>query len=385
MSGDARPPVDLSIVIVNFNTTRFLPTLVASIRSQEFRVEGRPGKLEIILIDNASKAEDAAELEQLRSTDLSVVLNSLNVGYGQANNQGFHLGRGRYHLVLNPDVVMLPGCLQSMVGHLEQTLETAMVSPLAYMEPSASVLMPPNQLPTPELFQQQTRAQTDVEVFKRNLAERTRLSYEYWTATAPLPMEMLSGCALLFRRELYADEFPFDPAFPLYYEDTDMFIRLTERGERMVHLFDARILHFWSQSADTHARGAHHRQRLSEQLYYKKHFGDEGLASYEKSLAESLDNREQDRHLEPFDCVEVPATAEPPLFEFEVGAKIPPFFAEFAGNPIFTLAVGLFPDEEGAFTVSQPMWDLLGPGRYYIRAIDRANFKTLRAWSVKKG
>ena len=75
---------DLSLVIVNFNSAHFVERLVESIRAQDWAVDGRPGRLEMIVIDNASKGEDAAELEAMQADDLHVVVNTVNTGYGQA-------------------------------------------------------------------------------------------------------------------------------------------------------------------------------------------------------------------------------------------------------------------------------------------------------------
>lgn len=373
---------DLSVVIVNFNSARFLPGLVDSIRMQDWRIDGRRGRTEIILIDNASKGEDAAALLALAAGDVRVLINTANTGYGQANNQGFHLARGAYHMVLNPDARLLPGAVAALVGHLEAHPEHAMACPKSFLDPAGSVLVPPNQLPTPELFELQTDAQVDHDAAHRNLRQRTRATYDYWTAEEPLELDMLSGSCLLFRRELFRDELPFDPGFPLYYEDTDMFQRLAKRGERMVHVPAASILHFWSQSADTHARGAAWRGRISERRYYEKHFGAEGLASYERNRRRAEETREAGTHIVPFEFVEVQAGAAPPSFAVDRPADA--YYVEFAGNPIFTLAAGLFPREDGPFSVAQGMWDQLGPGRYYIRAVDRETLETFATWTVVK-
>lgn len=374
---------DLSIVIVNFNSSHFVERLVESIRAQEWAVEGRPGRHEIIVIDNASKGEDADALEHMQAPDLRLIVNTVNTGYGQANNQGYALARGRLHMVLNPDAVLLPGCLAGLVGHLDSHPETAMVSPMAYMDPAVQVLVPPNQLPTPELHALQTRAQLDREAFVENLTERTRFSYEYWTATGPLELSMLSGSCFVFRRGLPGDEPLFDPGFPLYYEDTDLFLRLHRAGERLVFLPEAKFLHFWSQSADTHPRGAQERGRIAEERYFKKHFGDEGYASFMKHRQMARETRDAGKHIVPFDFEEIAGGEGPPVFPLDHAPDA--YFIEMAGNPIFTLAAGFFPSEAGGFTVSTEMWFMLPEGRYYLRAVSRSSLETLHAWQVDKG
>ncbi len=374
--------VDLSIVIVNFNTAHFLFPLLESIHEQKWTIDGRPGKCEVIVVDNASKGEDAALVEPLKAQGMRYIQNTMNVGYGQANNQGFAVATGRYHMILNPDCRFLRGCFAALIDHMESHQESTMIGPLAFMDPEATCMMPPNEMPTPELFEFQTRAQIDLDCAMKNLAQRTRFAYDYWSATEPKEMEMLSGSCLLFRRDLFANELPFDPGFPLYYEDTDMFMRLRQGNKKMMHIPQARMLHYWSQSADGHARGAEYRHQISASRYYTKHFGEEGLQTYRENLAKSMAYRDRGEHVSPFDFQPIEAGAEPPTFHVEDGHEN--FFVEFVGNPIFTLAVGMFPTEPKSFTVSPVMWQQIGPGNYWIRIIDCDTLQTVHAWIISK-
>lgn len=376
--------VDLSISIVNFNTMRYLGPLLESIREQEYTVDGHPGVTEVILVDNASRGEDSWTLQEFAEADerVRVIQNTCNTGYAQANNQAFHVAKGTYHMVLNPDTLLLPGCLQALVGHLEENPGTAMVGPLSFMDRECTAYMPPNELPTPELFGRQARAQVDRDVAIENLRNRTRLTYDYWSAEEPLEMEMLSGSCVTFRRSLYDGATPFDPGFPLYYEDTDMFVRLGREGHRMMHVPAARMIHFFSRSAMTHSKGAEYRSRLSEERYFEKHFGDEGLAAYRESFDLIQKTREGGAHIDPFEFESMEVGAKPP--EFYPDAKFANYYAEIAGNPIFTLAVAIFPEREGYFTVSRSLWEELGPNTYWFRIVDRATLETLQAWVVSK-
>ena len=61
--------VDLSICVVNFNSARFLPMLADSIRAQDWQVDGRPGTWELIVVDNASRGEDAWAIREMAQAD----------------------------------------------------------------------------------------------------------------------------------------------------------------------------------------------------------------------------------------------------------------------------------------------------------------------------
>lgn len=376
--------VDVSIVVVNFNSVAYLSALLDTVRRQEFKTDGRPGTFEVVIIDNASRGEDSAVIEKFAEDPRVRFLQNLgNQGYALANNQGYHVARGRYHMILNPDTLLLPGCLQELVAHLEKNPDTAMVGPMAYMDPECTVMMPPNELPTPEWYGLQIDSQTEKDAALANLLRRTRFSYPYWMTNEPLEMEMLSGCCVMFRRELYDGTWPFDPGYPLYYEDTDMFMVLTKRQKKMMHIPSAKIVHYFSRSAYTHTKGAQFRHRLSENRYFKKHFGDDGFRKYEAAKAKlesHLASGEPPVEIFPFE--EVRAASRPP--EFYVDSKFKNYYGEMSGNPLFTLAAAFLPVGDGYFTLSQSMWDGLGCGTYWARTVDKDTKATQQAWIVHK-
>jgi hypothetical protein len=55
-----------------------------------------------------------------------------------------------------------------------------------------------------------------------------------------------------------------------------------------------------------------------------------------------------------------------------------------SGNPSFTLAAAMFPTEDGWFTLSDTMWEQIGPTTYWLRCVDRDSLKTLQAWELEK-
>ena len=65
-----------------------------------------------------------------RSTSAARFLASRgNVGFARASNLGLQSGRGRHVLLLNPDAVLHPGAVESMVAHLDASPGTAIVGP----------------------------------------------------------------------------------------------------------------------------------------------------------------------------------------------------------------------------------------------------------------
>ncbi len=89
--------MDVSIVIVNYNTAQLSVACVESILRQPLR-----SRIEIIVVDNGSQDDSVARLRQL-PPPVRLIENRANLGFAAANNRGIQESRGRYVLLLNSD------------------------------------------------------------------------------------------------------------------------------------------------------------------------------------------------------------------------------------------------------------------------------------------
>ncbi|MAG55611.1 MAG: hypothetical protein CMJ83_04900 [Planctomycetes bacterium] len=371
--------VDLSVVVVNYNSSAYVEDLLDSLFADAFTVGDRPGEVEVIVVDNASRAEDHARLASLRGPQVRLVRNTENVGYAIANNQGFHVASGRWHVVSNPDVVIRPGCLQALINAVETLPDAAIVGPLATMDHEGEMLMPPNELLDPFLDSLIASARHEPAIARVRARHRTRDAHRYWTASAPLPVPMLSGCFFLGRRDTFEAHGLFDPGYPLYYEDLDLFLRYHREGRRLWHVPAARILHYWSRSADTHMKAAMHRNRVGSRRYFRKFFGAAGLRSHLSNDARATARARDDAC--PFTLDRLPPAADPPALPMPETDGV---YLEVSANPKFFFSVGVLPLEAGPYTLPQGFWDGLPDVSLWCRAVDPATYDTLQAWRVTK-
>src|SRR5947199_10841147 len=106
--------MDVTVIIVTYNSAPTIGECVASVRSQT-GVE-----LEILIVDNAS-TDHTVECIQKMGEGIALVANPENVGFGRANNQAFAASRGRYIYLLNPDAQLVQSCaLSTLWESLEQ-------------------------------------------------------------------------------------------------------------------------------------------------------------------------------------------------------------------------------------------------------------------------
>ena len=107
-------PVKLSIIIVSYNCQSYLIGCIKSIFEARL-----PFAYEIIVVDNAS-SDAGSELVSREFPAITIIQNSDNVGFAQANNQGILRASGECVLFLNNDTVVRAGSIEAMVKRLEE-------------------------------------------------------------------------------------------------------------------------------------------------------------------------------------------------------------------------------------------------------------------------
>jgi len=112
--------MDLSIIIVNWNTGDLLRNCLYSIRKSITDIS-----CEIIVVDNASSDGSAAMLKE-SFPQVAVIENSTNRGFAAANNQALRIMRGRYALLLNTDTVLTDIAVSELYSFMESHPDSAM-------------------------------------------------------------------------------------------------------------------------------------------------------------------------------------------------------------------------------------------------------------------
>src|SRR4051794_33942485 len=108
-AGDA---VDVSIIIVGWNSRELLGPCLDSLRAMEPR-----RSCQVIVVDNASRDDTVAHLRE-HYPEVELIANAENVGFARGNNQGLERARGRTVLLLNPDTEVRPDAVPVLLDYL---------------------------------------------------------------------------------------------------------------------------------------------------------------------------------------------------------------------------------------------------------------------------
>src|SRR5271157_5385399 len=112
---------ELSIVIVSYNVKDFLYSCIVSIRKSKLTVE-------IIVVDNNS-SDGSIEMVKEKFPFVKRIINTENLGFSYANNQGIALATSDNILLLNPDTELKDGSLEKMISYLQAQKELCIIGP----------------------------------------------------------------------------------------------------------------------------------------------------------------------------------------------------------------------------------------------------------------
>lgn len=377
-------PVDLSVIIVNYNVARHVLGAVASLERQKFAgPNGRDGRLEILVIDNASSPEDVALLQGLPS-GVVLVRNERNVGFAAANNQGIARASGRYLGFLNPDTTVLDGALDALLQHLYRHPETGAVGPRFWADDERTLLLPPGDPPTLSFLLGQIIGTAFPVLGEWHARRWHRYALRYWRSQGPLEVPMLPGTCMVTSRTAVDRVGGFDPAYFLYYEDTDWCRRFRRQGFRLMVVPEAEIVHYYNQSAKLDPKGAQGHALWSQVRFVKVHYGWPGLVLYRAMRAMSNRVASWRRPAPAGQVIDLGRLAASPQFSVRNGVPLHEVMIQIGYTCHFIPSAAAFV-RHAEFQLPQGVWERMQPGRYYARMIDPETLRPLALWSWEKG
>ncbi len=226
----------LSVIIVNFRNPPLLRLALTSLA----RVLGTSLSYEVIVIDSASTIETQNVAQQdcagLFERFLFVPF-SENTGYTRGVNEGLRRASGDYLLVLNPDIVVLPGTIEGMIAYLREHTSVGLIGPglLNFddtrQESSFTFYTPltmlARRIPIP---------------FTRPLVDHFLMRDV--DISAPCAVDWTMGSALMTTRTALEQVGYMDERFFLYLSEVDWAHRFWENGLVVAYIPTVRMYHY---------------------------------------------------------------------------------------------------------------------------------------------
>lgn len=262
----------VSVVIVSWNTRELLRSCLASIRQEAL---GLPGRVEVVVVDNAS-GDGSVDMVRAAFSEVDLVCNAGNAGFAAANNQGIRRTRGRYVLLLNPDTEGMPRFLETLVAFLDAHPEAGAVGPRVR---GGQGELQVSCYPLPTLGRETWRL-----FHLDRISPRGTYPASLFEATTPQRVESVLGACLLVRRAALEAAGLLDEQFFIYTEEIDLCRRLQDGGWHLYWIPQAVIVHYGGASTTQVALRMFVELYRSKVQYFRKHFGRRGALGYKAVL-----------------------------------------------------------------------------------------------------
>lgn len=215
----------ISIIIITYNSSKYIIPCLDSLSAQNDNTE-------ILVYDNAS-SDNTNTLIKSCHPEVRLIEGIKNIGFAAANNYAADLVQGSILIFLNPDTVVRPNWLSPLVEALESTPNVGAVTPTIVF----------------------TQAPDQINAFGNEI-HLSGITYCKNFGMPPLAKKIanvgaISGAAFAIKRKLFKKIGGFEASFFMYFEDTDLSLRLRCAGFKCLAVSESKIYHDYTPIFNT--------------------------------------------------------------------------------------------------------------------------------------
>ena len=221
-----------SIVIVTCNSKAKIGALLDSLDEAGANVVQ-----ETIVVDNNSSD---GTIEVFRHYPrVKVISNARNLGYAKAINIGLKEAKSEYCLVLNPDILVIPGAIEIMLDYMIRNPKTGIAGGKLLNDDGT--------------LQYSVRRFLDLRTYLyrftplRGLMAGSAIERYYlmqtWDHDDNRAVDWVLGGCMMIKKSALSEVGCFDESFFIYFEDVDICYRMWEKGWQVAYAAEAAMFH----------------------------------------------------------------------------------------------------------------------------------------------
>lgn len=230
--------MDVSIIFVNYNTCKLTIDAIDSVFKHTTKLN-----FEIIVVDNNSM-DDSVKVIKKHFPELTLIENKKNIGFGQANNKAIQLAKGKYYFLLNTDTYLINNAIGLFFDFMEkkENTDVAVVGG-ELVRANGESCVSWGYFPNFKLF---IKGSIWRHFYKKKFYDTEVLSIVLPAANHPYEVDYVSGANFFVRSDVIEKVGGFDKCFFLYFEETELTMRIKKRieGSKVMILPQAKIVHF---------------------------------------------------------------------------------------------------------------------------------------------
>lgn len=222
---------EITIIIVTWNSEKFLPELSDSIHNQSYQ------DFSLVVVDNGS-TDGTADFVKKQFPEVTLIRNEKNTGYAKANNLGIKMSRTPFVLICNPDIILDSNYLAAVLKAAKADNQIGSVGgKLIKLDPNLNQKLNSANIDSTGIVFFKNRRAID-----RGENEKDQGQFEQKEEVFGISGALVLYQKLALERTAINGEF-FDEDFFAYKEDLDLAWRLRSAGFKSVYLPNALAFH----------------------------------------------------------------------------------------------------------------------------------------------
>ncbi len=226
---------DITLSIVTYNSADEIDMLLTSIYQCNCF-----DNITVFVIDNHSY-DNTIEIIEEKYPWVRVIKNDKNLGFGKAHNLVIRNVKSKYHLIVNPDIVVFKDTIEKAIQYMEQKQEIAIMTPSVFNTDGTQQYLPKK---NPRLkyliggmFENRSK-------YCRKLRDAYTLRNE--NIDKQIEIEFCTGAFMICRTNLLQKVNGFDERYFLHFEDADLTRELKKVG-KAIYNPDIKVVHKWQR------------------------------------------------------------------------------------------------------------------------------------------
>lgn len=253
--------MDLVISIVNYNTKKLLHQCLQSIFSSSTGL-----KYQVYVVDNHSLDGSSKMVESL-FPKVFLVQNDQNKGFARSNNQVVRMTHSKHILILNPDIIVIPGSIDPMVDFMDRYPEIGTLG-CKLLYPDHSIQFSCRRYPNASMIL--LRGLHGDSLFPHANIFRRYLMAD-WDHSSIAEVDWVMGSCMMLRRKALEETGLFDEGFFMYYEDVDLCLRMWKDWKVCYYPHSYMIHHHLQESHKLRAFRQRWIHMASAYRFFRKH------------------------------------------------------------------------------------------------------------------
>jgi len=254
---------DIAVILINYNSSEHSINCIRSIIEKT----SKNLNYQIIITDNCSEKEDYMKLksfcDEVEFSNLELHRSNINSGFGGGNMFGVQFANAKYLAFVNNDTLLKNDCLSILKNAFDTNPNIGIAGAQAYKENGDFMISLDHfASPTREII-----GRSFLETINSKKYPKRKKKY-----SNPIQVNFVPGSFMFVRANDFYEVGGFDTNIFLYYEETDLCIRLANKSKFAYLIPEAEFIHFHGVST---GKSLAIKKELKISLLYiiRKHYG----------------------------------------------------------------------------------------------------------------